>query len=52
MYKETRCAKTVNLLSKLGVSVTYDRVLDIESAMAIAVVHKMAVNGVFMFLLN
>ena len=37
--------KTLNLLYKLGVSVTYDRVLDIKSEMATTVVQKMAVSG-------
>ena len=47
LHKEIRSAKVVNLLSMIGVSVNYDKVLEIESAMANAVVQRMAGNGGF-----
>ena len=48
LHKETRSKKLVDMISRFGLSVTYDRVKEIEGMIAKAVVKKMEeTNGIY-----
>ena len=45
VHKETRNKKVVNILSNLGLSISYKRVLKIENGLANAIVEKITTSG-------